>query len=185
MDSALELMGMAFAAADTVLDPSDGPFSVFAWVKGGAPGQAIISQQAGYDWLMLDPTTGALMTDLRSGGRQSKALRSDAVVTDGTWHPVGFTWDGTNRRLYVDDILVAEDTDVALAACYGGLNIGCRKTAALDSCLYADTCASVSAESDSVLTGQGGPDRDRSNTLPDSYSRRCLGRRCGRRALSN
>jgi len=40
---------------------------------------------------------------------------------------VGFAWDGSNRRLYVDDILVAEDTDVALANCSGGLNLGCGK----------------------------------------------------------
>jgi hypothetical protein len=27
-----------------VLNPEDGPFSVFAWVKGGAPDQAVLSQ---------------------------------------------------------------------------------------------------------------------------------------------
>ena len=57
-------------------------------------------------------------------------MYSDAVITDDTWHHVGFTWDGSNRRLYVDDILVAEDTDVALADSSGGLNIGCGKSAA-------------------------------------------------------
>ena len=129
---ALELDGTTFVVADSVLNPEQGPFSVFAWVKGGAPGQAIISQQAGYDWLVLDPGTGAIMTELRSGGRQSKVLCSDTVITDGAWHRVGFTWDGSNRRLYVDDILVAEDTDVALAACDGGVNIGCGKTMTAD-----------------------------------------------------
>ena len=79
-----------------------------------------------------DTVTGALMTELRSGSRQSKMLYSEAIITDGNWHRVGFTWNGSNRRLYVDDILVAEDTDVALAACNGGLNIGCGKSAALD-----------------------------------------------------
>jgi len=127
VDGALEFDGTTFVVAGSVLDPSDGPFSVLAWVKGGAPGQAIISQQAGYDWLVSDPATGALMTELRSGGRQSKALYSDAVITDGNWHRVSFTWDGTHRRLSVDDTLVAEDTDVALAACDGGVNIGCGK----------------------------------------------------------
>jgi len=125
---ALQFSGMPnFATAEMVRDPSEGPLGVFAWIKGGVPGQAIVSQQAGYDWLMLDPATGALMTELRSGGRQSKVLSCEAVVTDGNWHRVGFTWDGANRRLYVDDILVAEDTDVVLAGCSGGLNIGCGK----------------------------------------------------------
>ena len=67
------------------------------------------------------------MTELHSGGRQSKPLYSEVVLTDGTWHRVGFTWDGTDRRLYVDDLLVAEDADVALGASDGGLNIGCGK----------------------------------------------------------
>jgi len=133
VDGALEFDETTFAVAEFVLNPQEGPFSVFAWIRGGAPGQTIISQQTGCDWLVLDPATGVLMTELRSGGRESKALISDALVTDGVWHRVAFTWDGANRRLYVDDILVAEDTDVALAACYGGLNIGCGKTAALDS----------------------------------------------------
>jgi len=125
MDGALAFDGATFVVADSALNPKEGPFSVLAWVKGGAPGQAIISQQAGANWVMLDPATGALMTELRSDGRQSKVLYSDVMVSDGNWHCVGFTWDGTNRRLYVNDILVAEDTDIALAACDGGVNIGC------------------------------------------------------------
>jgi len=130
VDGALEFDGTTFAVADSVLNPKEGPLSVLAWVKGGAPGQTIISQQAGADWLLLDPTTGALMTGLRSGGRVSKALYSEAIVADGQWHRVGFTWDGSHRRLYVDGVLVAEDTDVALANCDGGLNIACGKVMA-------------------------------------------------------
>jgi hypothetical protein len=129
---ALELDGATFVVADSVLNPKEGPFSVLVWVKGGAPGQVVVSQQASAAWLMLDPTTGSLMTELRSGGRQSKPLYSDGIITDGNWHRVGFTWDGTNRRLYADDMLVAEDTDVALADSSGGLNIGCGKLMAPD-----------------------------------------------------
>ena len=33
-----------FLATDFVLNPSEGPFGVFAWIKGGAPGQAVLSQ---------------------------------------------------------------------------------------------------------------------------------------------
>jgi hypothetical protein len=127
VDGALELDGTTFLTADSVLNPTDGAFSVFAWVKGGAPGQVIVSQAAGSNWLMADVATGALMTELESGDRNSEPLCSDAVITDGNWHRVGFVWDGSARRLYVDGILVAEDTDIALAACDGGLNIGCGK----------------------------------------------------------
>jgi len=117
-DGALELDGTTFVVADFVLNPKEGVFSVFAWAKEGAPGQAIVSQQAGADWLLLDPATGALMT---------KALYSDAVIADGNWHRIGFSWDGSNRRLYVDDVLVAEDTDLGLADSSGGLNILTRQ----------------------------------------------------------
>ena len=92
-----------------MLNPADGVFSVFAWVKGGAPGQVIISQKDGADWLATN-TQGYLMTDLKSGGRRSgDPLISETIVTDGNWHRVGFTWDGTNRILYVDDVEIAHD----------------------------------------------------------------------------
>jgi hypothetical protein len=73
------------------------------------------------------------MTELRSRSRQSTTLHSDVIVCDDASHGVGFTWGGSNRRLYVDDILVAKDTQVLLADCYGGLNTGCGKTVARDS----------------------------------------------------
>jgi hypothetical protein len=126
---AMQFDGATLIVADTVLSPADGPFSVVAWVKGGAPGQGILSQQKGVSWLLSDPTTGALMTELRSGGRSGKALYSDAIIIDGAWHRVGFTWDGASRRLYVDDVLVAEEADVGVAACYGDVNIGCGENA--------------------------------------------------------
>jgi hypothetical protein len=111
---------------DTALNPADGPFSVLAWIKGGAPGQAIISQVGGANWLMAE-ASGALMTELRSAGRRATPLSSDTIITDGHWHRLGFTWDGATRSLYVDDVLVAADTQTGLADCHGGLNIGCGK----------------------------------------------------------
>jgi N-acetylneuraminic acid mutarotase len=127
VDGALEFDGTTFVVTDPVLSPSEGPFSVFAWIRGGTPGQVILSEQGGADWLTLDLATGALKTELKSSGRFAHTLTSQAVITDGNWHRVGFTWDGANRRLYVDDMLVAEDTQQGLAACYGGLQIGCGK----------------------------------------------------------
>ncbi|MHC4507478.1 MAG: LamG-like jellyroll fold domain-containing protein [Planctomycetota bacterium] len=103
-------------------DPADGPFSVFAWIKGGAPGQVIISQPASANWLMTDQE-GRLLTELGMIARVGPLL-SQAVITDGQWYRIGFVWDGMCRALYVDDILVAEDTVNGLAACDGGLYIG-------------------------------------------------------------
>jgi len=106
-------------------DPSRRWLSVFAWVKGGTPGQAIISQLWGVNWLMADPTGGYLKTELREASRAAQPLVSAVTVTDGNWHHVGVTWDGTNRVIYIDDVVVAADTQPSLAKNLEGLNIGC------------------------------------------------------------
>jgi hypothetical protein len=41
------------------------------------------------------------------------------VITDGTWHRIGFVWDGSKRTLYVDDVEVGSDTQSSLAASAG------------------------------------------------------------------
>jgi len=108
-----------------VRDPSEGPFSIFAWVKGGAPGQAIVSQIKGANWLMAGASDGGLTTELSFGGRNGKQpLESAASVTDGDWHRVGFVWDGSNRALYVDDVEVAMDTQTTLVGTFTGLYVG-------------------------------------------------------------
>jgi hypothetical protein len=129
VNGALALDGTTSIVADRVLNPADGPFSVLAWIKGGAPGQVIISQAGGENWLMVDAETGTLATDLVSPTRRfaAPALISDTVLTDDIWHRIGFVWDGTSRALYVDDVLVAEDFQDALAGCLGDMNIGCDK----------------------------------------------------------
>jgi predicted phosphodiesterase len=112
-----------------VLNPSGAPFSVFIWIKGGAPGQVIISQaQGGVNWLLADLAEGKLMTRLSSGGRSSSPLNSQAAITDAEWHCVGFVWDGSYRTLYVDDVEVAKDTQTGLVGSYGGLHIGAGNT---------------------------------------------------------
>jgi lysophospholipase L1-like esterase len=89
-----------------VCDPSQAPLSVFAWVKGGGLGQVILAQQKGSNWLLLD-SAGRLATELRPA--RGGPLVSPAVITDGRWHRVGLTWNGSRRALYVDDIEVARD----------------------------------------------------------------------------
>ena len=127
VDGALELNGVdGFAIAGAVLDPADGPFSIFAWIKGGRPGQVIVSQQAIANWLELD-NGGNLMTDLKCSGRSAGPLYCETVITDGQWHRVGLVWDGSNRTLYVDGVAVAEDTQLSLEGSQMGLYIGTGK----------------------------------------------------------
>jgi hypothetical protein len=128
---ALEFDGIDdYIKTDFVLSPKDGAFSVFVWIKGGAPGQVVISQLNGANWLRTDPTSGCVMTELippAVGRFVPQPLISECVITDGQWHRIGFVWDGANRSLYVDDILVAEDTQPNLQGSNSGLYIGTGK----------------------------------------------------------
>ncbi len=104
-----------------------GPFSVLAWVKGGAPGQAVISQRGGVNWLCAYTSEGNLMTELKGTGRGAAILPSQAVITDGNWHRIGLVWDGSNRTLYVDGLTVAEDTQENLEVSENRLYFGTGK----------------------------------------------------------
>jgi N-acetylneuraminic acid mutarotase len=128
IDGALQLDGINdYVSTDFVLNPADGSFSAFAWINGGAPGQVVISQKDGVNWLCADLSEGNLMTELKGSGRGADALLSQTIITDGNWHRIGFVWDGSNRTLYVDDVAVAEDPQANLEASYNGLYIGTGK----------------------------------------------------------
>ena len=121
VDGALRLDGFDdYVGTPFVLCPVK-PFSVFAWVKGGAPGQVILSQALDTNWLLASPA-GTLMTDLKPG--KGSGLASKAAITDGDWHRVGFVWDGSHRILYVDDVEVAQDAQAGLTGSLSGLHIG-------------------------------------------------------------
>ena len=125
VNGALEFDGINdYVCTPFVLDPGKGPLSVFAWIKGGLPGQTIISQVDGANWLSANLSDGALITELKGGGRTGSILESQTVITDDDWHRIGLTWDGANRILYVDNIVVAIDTQANLLGSEGGLLIG-------------------------------------------------------------
>ena len=114
-----------------VLDPATGPFSVIAWVKGGAPNQVIVSQFGGSDWIYLDQY-GMLTTDVQAAGQDGTSLTSDAWLLDDQWHRVAVVWDGANRTLHMDGVEVARDTQPNLAASSGPLQIATGKNRAAD-----------------------------------------------------
>jgi hypothetical protein len=136
-DGALQFDGINdYVISVCDLDPADGPFSVFAWIKGGAPGQVIISQAdstgSSETWLGIDAASGCLMTGLVPppvGRFIPQPLGSQAVITDDQWHHIGFVWDYSYRSLYVDGIEVTKDTNALAPLKYsnGGLYIGTSK----------------------------------------------------------
>ena len=132
VDGALQFDGIDdYIETPFELNPADGEFSVFVWISGSAPGQVIISQENGVNWLMADAEEGALRTDVsdpvmetRRGSEGGDPLISQTMITDGDWHRVGFVWDGQNRILYADDVEVARDTLTNLNGSEGDLHIG-------------------------------------------------------------
>ncbi len=120
-----------YVSTPYIISPTDGDFSVFAWIKGGAAGHVMLSQESGTNWLMADSVDGAMKTDLKQPGIPNRnpippgpPLISSIVVTDGDWHRVGFVRNGSDRILYVDDIEVVRDTAAYLKSAGGGLYIG-------------------------------------------------------------
>ncbi len=82
VDGALQFDGVDDCiVTGSIPNPIKGPFSVFAWVKGGAPGQAVLSQMGGVRWLCADPSDGNLMTELKATGRGANELLSQTIIT--------------------------------------------------------------------------------------------------------
>jgi len=114
-----------FMSTPFVLDPTAGPFSVFAWIKSGQAGRVIISQAGSFcDWLATDPT-GKLKTDLPY---PFPALESESVVTDGVWHHMGLVCDAASTVLYVDGAESARNDFPPILPAQGGLYIGAGKS---------------------------------------------------------
>jgi hypothetical protein len=127
VDGALELDGIddcIFSSAGP--NSAEKPFSVVAWIKGDTPGQVIISQPGGVNWLAAD-ADGNLMTEFKGAGRSTGPLFSETVITDEQWHRIGLVWDGSRLQLFVDGVIVAEDTQSGLGIFTSGLYIGVGK----------------------------------------------------------
>jgi hypothetical protein len=133
-DGGMEAGALQFDGTDdyvvtgTAPNQETGSYSVLAWIKDGAPSQVVLSQMGKADWLCTNPSEGTLMTELTIAGRNGSSLCSEVVITDGNWHRIGFVWDGSYRTLYVDGLVVAEDTQDNLDISSNGLYVGAGKT---------------------------------------------------------
>ena len=125
VDGALQLDGIDdYVSAEFVMNPTESAFSMFVWIKGGAPGQVVLSQKGSASCLCTDASEGNLVTELKGFGRSAAALLSQTVITDGSWHRIGLVWDGSHRTLYVDNVAVAEDIQDGMEGSDSGLYIG-------------------------------------------------------------
>ena len=78
--------------AGAPIDVATRRLSLFAWVKGGKPGQVILSQSNGVNWLVADARAGRPANrPAEAPTRTSRTLSSQTVITDGNWHRIGLT----------------------------------------------------------------------------------------------
>jgi len=113
-----------YIMTERATDTASAPFSIFAWVQGGLPGQVILSQAGVANWLDAGAPDGVLSTELKQIGRNGRDLACTIPIADGAWHQVGLTWDGFNRILYIDGVEVAADTQASLHRAASSLYIG-------------------------------------------------------------
>jgi len=137
-DGALEFDGTDdYVSTNVTLNPVERSFSVLAWIKGGVPGQVIVSQTDvtagrntifGSTWLGTDPSDGTFITTLME--IPFGPLGSETIITDDQWHHIGLVYDLDllRRHLYVDGVEVAADLEaVGGVASEGGLYFGAGK----------------------------------------------------------
>ena len=127
-----------YVSTPFIINPADGPFSVFAWVKGGNLTGAIISQAdpiqangVGRAWLYVS-ANGTLSTALHAV--YAETLIPDTQWDTEFWHHVGFVWDGQKRHIYLDGIVIAGDSNSigSLESSNGSMFIGAYKNLGAD-----------------------------------------------------
>ena len=125
IDGALQFDGVtSYLSAPFIIDPPRQPFSAYAWIKGGQPGQTIISQQGALsEWLSLD-AAGTLTCTLTW---PLPSVTSTVVLTDDLWHHIGLVSDGSGISLYVDNVEVATSDTSPILRAIGDLQIGVGK----------------------------------------------------------
>ena len=125
VDGALQLDGVtSYLSAPFIIDPPRQPFSAYVWVKGGQPGQTIMSQQGALgEWLSLD-AAGALTCTLTF---PLPAVTSNVLLTDDQWHHIGLVCDGAGISLYVNDVEVTRSDTSPVLPAVGDLQIGAGK----------------------------------------------------------
>ena len=85
--------------------------SAFAWFKhGGSPAGGYHIIFGGQELEISIPSEGQLRTGLLADQRYVENYGSTGQLTDGSWHYIGFTYDGTTKTSYIDGVFVGTQT---------------------------------------------------------------------------
>lgn len=101
-------------------------FSAFAWFRAdGDAGGGYHPIMGGEELeISVENTTGAIRTGLYTDSSFSSSHTTG--VSDGTWHHIGFTFDGSTKESYVDGVSVGSLGSITgtLTASFSSRNIG-------------------------------------------------------------
>ncbi len=110
------------AGNDTSLDISDG-ITVDAWFNTNSSSTEILAFKGEgsasnhnrnfYIFLQAD---GDIYSDIGDGANEATAISSGVDYSDGNWHHVALTEDGTNIKLYVDGQLAASSSSSSVGS---------------------------------------------------------------------
>ncbi len=149
----------AFSAVDGADFQPSGNFSISAWVRTTETtgskwifqSYAQPSKRAG-TYLCIDSTPSAGTVKFLVGkntglvaGTDDKSISSTATVTNGAWHYVVATWDGTNINLYIDGASAATPV-AAFAPVFAATNyvrVGCINTTGSNSAYFQGSLSEV------------------------------------------
>jgi len=125
---------MSFDGVDDEITTADSPsldmanMTVSAWIKTSNAAEQCIVERNNSTFYFC---TNAGKLRYWINGVAATWMTSNKSVNDGVWHHVLGTWDGTNKKLYIDGNL--DKTEAGTGGDMGsttvGLNIGVRKTA--------------------------------------------------------
>ena len=99
--------------------------SAFAWVKtNGTPIGGYHIVFGGSQLEISIPTNGQARTGINTDSRY--VSNHGSGLTDGKWHHVGFTFDGSTKKTYIDGDFVGEQTGITgtLVSSFSGRTLG-------------------------------------------------------------
>ncbi|HNY04671.1 MAG TPA: LamG domain-containing protein, partial [Candidatus Woesebacteria bacterium] len=99
--------------------------SAFTWFKSnGTPAGSYHIVMGGQELEISIPTSGQIRTGVYTNTRYVSNHGSGLV--DGQWHHIGFTFDGSTKKSYIDGRFVGEQTGISgtLVSSFAGRRIG-------------------------------------------------------------
>jgi hypothetical protein len=102
-----------------------GPATFECWVKSSTTATMCVAGRnggagawngtTGHQWLINTDASGHIVFSYAITGPSWAVITSSSVVTDGSWHHIAVTWDGTTFRMFIDGAAIGTSTTTPTA----------------------------------------------------------------------